>query len=685
MEALLTHLSGPATMGFAAAVLGIAAGLVVVVHTWMYWRLRDRQRLAEKNDALEARHEELRSRIVQAREELGEVEARRAEAAALTDRIEGLEREWKGLGDRRRELDSFHEEARNQVEELAWKRETEERAMEDLRREKRELEGVQAALEVKRAELTNATVTIQEVQARREEIAALDRRKTELQGALEGVEERRRAAEAGFLEVERRRKEAAAEAERLAKLVEAKRENAEVETEKVNELKRSVERTADELVGQQNESKKAAQEIDGLRARKAALRERIRELEVQPDKPDRGGLAELREAPQCLVAARRGGWKKPRPAMNELASLVAVEGSLKQAGLTFGQRTIYAFHTALKVADISPMTVLAGISGTGKSQLPRRYAEAMGIHFLQVPVQPRWDSPQDLMGFYNFVDARYRATELARLLAHLDPENWPDLAGEWDDRMALVLLDEMNLARTEYYFSEFLSRLEMRPKPGEESDPSRRSDAEIELDVPGESGEGRRIYAGYGVLFAGTMNEDESTQTLSDKVLDRSNMLRFTRPERLEFRGDGGQLSKRANGYLTSRQWKQWIKDDSQPGNRESIKNAVVMLNQNMGGAQRGFGHRMAQAIERYAWRYPDPGNWRLAIADQVEMRVLPKLRGVDPTDPSTERALKELVKYTTEELEDPALGDAIQRDVTAGEERGVFAWTGLDRPGQVR
>ena len=163
------------------------------------------------------------------------------------------------------------------------------------------------------------------------------------------------------------------------------------------------------------------------------------------------------------------------------------------------------------------MTVLAGISGTGKSQLPRRYAEAMGIHFLQVPVQPRWDSPQDLMGFYNFVDARYRATELARLLAHLDPENWPDLAGEWDDRMALVLLDEMNLARTEYYFSEFLSRLEMRPKPGEESDPSRRSDAEIELDVPGESGEGRRIYAGYGVLFAGTMNEDESTQTLSDK------------------------------------------------------------------------------------------------------------------------------------------------------------------------
>ena len=120
----------------------------------------------------------------------------------------------------------------------------------------------------------------------------------------------------------------------------------------------------------------------------------------------------------------------------------------------------------MKIGDISPLVVLAGISGTGKSELPRRYAEGMGLHFVILPVQPRWDSPQDLFGFYNYLEKRYKATELARAMVQFELYNqtlWP-LPTNWDhsrsDRMLLVLLDEMNLARVEYYFSEFLSRLE---------------------------------------------------------------------------------------------------------------------------------------------------------------------------------------------------------------------------------
>ena len=90
----------------------------------------------------------------------------------------------------------------------------------------------------------------------------------------------------------------------------------------------------------------------------------------------------------------------------------------------------------------------------------------------------------------------------------------------------------------------------------------------------------------------------------------------------------------------------------------------------------------MAQAIERYAWQYPDPADWRIAIADQIEMRLLPKLRGVDLADPATEQAMKELIRYAGDNLGDPELGEAIQHDVTTGEERGLFAWTGLDRRG---
>ena len=699
MEQMLAHFAGPSTAAFVAALLGIGAGLGVVLHAWMDRRLRERLRLAEKNDALEKRHEELRSQIEQSLKELGEVEIRRAEASQLADRIADLTQEWEGLADRRRELNAFHEETARKVEELALERETEDRKLEDLRRERAELDGVHAALEAKRAELAGATDEVRKIQAKREEVLVLEQRKAAIENTIPAAEKQLREAENRREESEKARDAAETDAKRLAERldvlsreIDGKRREAEEETARARESKRQAERTAMKLVAAQRDLEAVTQACERARAREARLSEEIQMLEKRRkalardngDKADldmRRVLAELYQPPQCLVTAKKDAWKTPRASINELQALRAVQDLLEKAGLSFRRRTIFAFHTALKVADISPMTVLAGISGTGKSQLPRRYCAAMGIHFLQVPVQPRWDSPQDLMGFYNFVDKRYRATELARLLVHMDSENWQQQAADWEGRMALVLLDEMNLARTEYYFSEFLSRLEMRPPRGATNDPIRRSDAEIELEIPGERKDGtRRIYAGHRVLFAGTMNEDESTQTLSDKVLDRSNVLRFTRPEKLEFQGDGGRKDDLANGYLTHQQWEDWINRAQQHGDRPGIEGAIEELNRIAGRAQRGFGHRMAQAIERYAWQYPDPADWRIAVADQIEMRLLPKLRGVDLTDPPTELAIKDLIRYTKDELDDSELGDAIRRDVSAGEERGLFAWTGLDR-----
>ena len=108
----------------------------------------------------------------------------------------------------------------------------------------------------------------------------------------------------------------------------------------------------------------------------------------------------------------------PRP---EREALHAVSEYLRAYNLEYSTRTLLAFHTALKINDHSQLTVLAGVSGTGKSLLPRRYAEAMGFHFLQIAVEPRWDSPQDLLGFYNYIEKNYRATDLARILMHMDP------------------------------------------------------------------------------------------------------------------------------------------------------------------------------------------------------------------------------------------------------------------------
>ena len=618
---------------------------------------------------------------------------------ALAD-VAGIQAEVDALVRQRDELLIEHQQLENRRQEVhAVRKETEEAtaryadATRNLAEKVAELEHVQT-------ELAQARRLVDEIDELTEHHKALSDKTTKLRSEVAELEDLLRQQESlrgRMLELERDmvRLDADIETRRAQREVaEAEAQSAE---QRLGALRTDLVEVAAASAVASQEARELEGKIDELQKQRAELDARVVQLdaEIQEKQKNRvqlgattkgdddNKLAELTRPPQCLVAAKKSGWTKPLGIRSERDLLSAVEESLKQAGLTFGQRTIYAFHTALKVADVSPMTVLAGISGTGKSQLPRAYAAAMGIHFLQVPVQPRWDSPQDLMGFYNFVDKRYRATDLARLLAHLDSENWPSIAGEWQDRMALVLLDEMNLARTEYYFSDFLSRLEMRPHRNENSDLARRADAEIELDIPVEgNGSSRRIYVGYRVLFAGTMNEDESTQTLSDKVLDRSNVLRFTRPEKLVFDGDGTHDNDPASGYLDAAQWDRWIDDSGQHVDKERIETAIENLNRILGREQRGFGHRMAQAIERYARQYPNADDWRLAIADQVEMRVLPKLRGVDLADPATESALKELMQYTTQELQDHDLGEAIGRDVSAGEERGLFAWGGLDRQG---
>ena len=178
---------------------------------------------------------------------------------------------------------------------------------------------------------------------------------------------------------------------------------------------------------------------------------------------------------------------------DEAACLADFEAKLEADGLRFPQRVIRALHTSLKTADLSPLTVLAGVSGTGKSLLPRLYADHVGMHFLPMAVQPRWDSPQDMFGFFSHLEGRYRATELARALVQMDPfaeeagRGW-DAPAKWharhsrSDGLLLVLLDEMNLARVEYYFSEFLSRLETR-RAVNERDPLQRRRAEVMLEV----------------------------------------------------------------------------------------------------------------------------------------------------------------------------------------------------------
>ncbi|SCX31356.1 chromosome segregation protein SMC [Agrobacterium sp. DSM 25558] len=388
-------------------------------------------------------------------------------------------------------------------------------------------------------------------------------------------------------------------------------------------------------------------------------------------------LKELKSLPPVL--SQMQNWKK-RAAENESDAVQRVLQRLEQNGLHYDRRTVYAFHTAMKTNDTTQMAVLAGISGTGKSQLPRQYAAGMGIGFLQVPVQPRWDSPQDLMGFYNYIEKRYRPTDMARALFHLDFLNNEN--SKFKDQMMMILLDEMNLARVEYYFSDFLSRLESRPPAARVSDKSLRKDAEIELEIPMPKGmDAPRIFPGYNLLFAGTMNEDESTQSLSDKVVDRANVLRFPAPKTIRTTAQSGVITEPE--ALSAERWRSWVKSVSSVESDQVVTDCVDRMVGLMKGFKRPFGHRLGRAIMGYVANYSsfdraqDP---RVPLADQVEMRLLPKLRGIEVED-GNDHAFSELVSFVGDTLRDDHLAIAIEESIRSAKEgSGQFVWNGVSR-----
>jgi hypothetical protein len=304
-----------------------------------------------------------------------------------------------------------------------------------------------------------------------------------------------------------------------------------------------------------------------------------------------------------------------------------------------------------------------------------------------VPVQPRWDSPQELLGFYNYIEQRYRATEFARALVHFDSHNWPAQAKPWNDRLLIVLLDEMNLARVEYYFSEFLSRLEKRPHDaGATADGATRIDAEIVVDVPKIALETTpRIYPSERLLFVGTMNEDESTQSLSDKVLDRANLMRFPPPTTLVQTTRPG-VGAPTGGFLSVEAWRGWKRsaENLTPAERGQIAEVVQTMNGHCGRLARAFGHRTSQSIAAYVANYPRDGHeadWRTALADQLELRILPRLRGVDADAARPE--IEALRTLADARLGDPVLATAIERSLeSAAGSGGLFVWQGVAREG---
>ena len=337
--------------------------------------------------------------------------------------------------------------------------------------------------------------------------------------------------------------------------------------------------------------------------------------------------------------------------IDEITWLTGIGNACDTYGLHFNPRILKAFHTALKTSEWSPLTVLAGVSGTGKSELPRLYSHFGGIYFEPISVQPNWDSQESMLGFFNSIDNKFDAQPVLRLLAQ-SQKPWSNEYPGLQDAVCLVLLDEMNLAHPELYFAEFLSKLELRRG---------RKGSDVPF-IPVKIGAGMKPYElslGRNVLWTGTMNQDETTKSLSDKVLDRSIIINFPRPTELKRRLKLTPLDERNRGpALHKASWQSWLVQGSIFPEEvvKPFKTFIENMNAALAISGRALGHRIWQSIEYYMANYPDvraalaekdePSTHKamhIAFEDQLVQKVMPKLRGIDTRGKSKTECLDKI------------------------------------------
>lgn len=429
-------------------------------------------------------------------------------------------------------------------------------------------------------------------------------------------------------------------------------------------------------------------DLEQQRERREVAERRLEVLagEMEKYKEDVDRMRALYERPEER-AARVGTIEEPwrtdftrddRSTPKELDWLNGIVAACESSGMRFPKRLVQAFHTSLKAAELSPLTVLAGVSGTGKSELPRLYSRFGGLAFLSLAVQPNWDSPQSLFGFFNSVDNRFNATTVLR--AMVQAQHAPDhqtYKHGLSDRLLLVLLDEMNLAHVEQYFSDLLSRLEQRR--GESRD--------VTLDI--DLGAGMPPYQlrlGRNVLWVGTMNEDETTKALSDKVVDRSNLMYFPRPRTLHSRTDV-TLGTEAP-LLAMNVWREWlqIRSPFTPDEVKQFKEGLQEINSRLEYVGRALGHRVWQSVEYYMANHPEvidarvrkdeaalQRSLRRAYEDQLVLKVMPKLRGIETSGDSKRNCLDPIRK----QLDGADLGLQLSEDfdIACRVGHGAFVW----------
>jgi hypothetical protein len=191
-------------------------------------------------------------------------------------------------------------------------------------------------------------------------------------------------------------------------------------------------------------------------------------------------------------------------------SLQKLIDDIASAGYIFEPWQIAAYVTAVRT---KPFVILAGVSGSGKSQLPQIVAKITGGESEVIPVRPDWTDSSDVLGFVQ-LQGRMKPGKFLKVV---------DIAAQDPNVAWFAVIDEMNIARVEHYFAEVLSKIEQTRSNHDEVFPL----FEQQLEHPDDT-KWNRLALPPNLAIIGTVNMDESTHGFSKKVLDRAFTLEFS-------------------------------------------------------------------------------------------------------------------------------------------------------------
>ncbi|SFJ31815.1 AAA domain (dynein-related subfamily) [Halobacillus dabanensis] len=307
---------------------------------------------------------------------------------------------------------------------------------------------------------------------------------------------------------------------------------------------------------------------------------------------------------------------------------------IKNEGFYYKEEEVKSLYLSLRT---KPFVILSGISGTGKTKIVEKFANSIGAteengQFHLIPVRPDWSDGSELIGFED-IKGDFKPGPLTKVL--LKAEKNPELP-------YFVLLDEMNLARVEYYFSDLLSVMESRKRLG---------DRIVTSQIPTPESFNQRVIIPDNVYIIGTVNMDETTHPFSSKVLDRANTMEFNEVDLSFF--PNLQDHQEVEDYPVTNdvlQTKYLTLKDALTDHQSIIEhttNWLIDINAILKKNKTHFGYRIRDEI-CFFMIYNQLGQLmtpREAFDRQLLQKVLPKING---SDFATAEIIEELFTYCT-------------------------------------